>query len=384
MRRLVPSIFSPRNGCNVTEIDLPRRDLHGSLAKEFDELRALALLQLDYTNITGNLDVLKDNTALEYLNLDNTGISGDLQSLAKATKLQNLYLRGTQVSGDLVALSNAKGLRYLYLSGTKVYGDAVALKNVKDLEHLDLSETKVYGDMASLANLTELWSLELSNTKVSGDFSVMLRWKRIQHLGLSGTKVSGHPTEDFKDCCKNLGTLELAWTNVRIMDGFFEDFEPHNESTHEWICPFPALTSFNITGNSLNTTVWKLLNPFLGCSMLRAFGAAACSLKGELPFMPGLPLEKALQLLDFSSNNVTKVVYLPHNARHVIFRENPSISFGKSALKKAAQDLISVDLRNATFADPRDTKLASDLMLFLFVLVIRSLFEVGNCTDRVS
>ena len=103
--------FLPRNGCDVTKIRLPGRPLHGSLAKEFGELRALDGLNLEHTNVTGNLDVLKENTALTYLNLRNTRISGDLQSLAKATKLVHLYLRGTLLSGDVVALSNAKDLR---------------------------------------------------------------------------------------------------------------------------------------------------------------------------------------------------------------------------------------------------------------------------------
>ena len=404
----------PRNGCDVTRIRLHVHDLHGSLAKGFRELRALEKLDLRDNNITGDLHVLKENTALRDLDLAYTRISGDLQSLAKATKLERLYLRGTQVSGDLVALSNAKdlrrlhltetkvhgeiagltnatGLEYLHLSQTKVYGDLVALSNAKDLEelelsetkvhgdvvalsnatglgHLDLSETKVYGDLVSLANLTELWTLQLSSTKVSGDLAVMLRWQKIRHLGLSGTKVSGHPTEDFKGCCKDLRTLKLAWTEVRSVDGFLANFESLKWRPHrvpEWFCPFPALTSFNITGNSLNITVRKLLNPFVGCSELRAFGAAACSLTGKLLEMRGSPLGRVLQLLDLSSNNVTKVEALPANARHVMFRENPSISFKEDVVKKATQEFVSVDLRNATFADPRDTELASDLTLFL-------------------
>jgi len=331
-------------------------DLHGSLAKEFSELRALSLLDLQRTNITGDLDVLKENTALTYLNLDITRISGNLQSLAKATGLKYLHLRGTHVYGDLVALRNAKDLKSLGLSETKVYGDLVALKNAKGLDWLYLSETKVHGDLASLANLTKLENLLLSNTKVSGDFSVILQWNKIRYLGLSGTKVSGHPTEDFKDCCKNLEILELARTEVRILDGFLEDFKPRNESTHEWICPFPALTSFNITGTSVNSTVEKLLEPFFGCTKLRSFGAAACSLTGELPFMPELPLDEAVRLLDFSSNNVSRVASLPENAHHVMFRENPSISFGRNVVKFAAQNFVTVDLRNATFADPSDTE----------------------------
>ena len=172
--------FLPRKGCDVTRINFGifRHDLHGSLAKEFSELRALEKLDLRDNNITGDLHVLKQNTLLRDLDLDNTRISGDLQSLAKATKLERLYLRGTQVYGDVVALSNAKDLRRLHLTETKVHGDVVALKNAKGLWILDLAETRVHGDLASLANLTKLENLQLSNTKVSGDLSAMLHWEK--------------------------------------------------------------------------------------------------------------------------------------------------------------------------------------------------------------
>ena len=364
--------FPPRNGCDVDVIDLPRRDLHGSLAKEFRGLRALASLNLRDTNVTGNLDVLKESTALRYLRLQNTRIAGDLQSLAKVTGLWRLYLRGTLVSGDLVALSNAKDLEVLYLSETKVYGDLVALSNVKDLGELDLSETKVYGDLASLANLTALTTLKLSSTKVSGDFSVILQWKKIQHLSLSGSEVTSHPTEKWQNCCERLETLYLAWTEVRIVDGFLANFPLYNYLEDKLDCPFPALTTLNMTGTPLNTTVEKLFSPFVGCEDLRMFIAAECSLTGRMP--TAVPVRGSTtwqllmwawlltpELLDLSSNNVTEVTRLPRTWKAVSFRGNPQISFGEDVVKKATEHFVSLDLRNATFAHPSDTRSREDL-----------------------
>ena len=448
----------PRTGCDVTWIYISDLDLHGSLATEFHELRALEKLELADTNVTGNLDVLKDNTALTYLDLKNTRIAGNLQSLPKITKLRGLYLRGTQVYGDVVALSNAtdlygldlsvtkvygdlaalrnamnlltlrlseaevygdlvsfanlkelrelqlrntkvygdvgalsnaRGLRHLDLSETKVSGEIAGLTNAKDLDYLDLSETEVYGDMASLANLTDLRTVKLSNTKVSGDFSVILHWKKIIHLGLSGTKVSGHPTEDFKDCCKNLETLELAWTEVRVLDGFLANFESYNLSEEAFNCPFPALTTLDVTRTSLNTTVERLLGPFIKCKALRIFKAAECSLTGEMPACVRVgwigkslalccidhwPLSKVLQLLDLSSNNVSKVEVLPGNCRAVSFRDNPQISFEEDVVKKATEHFVSLDLRNATFAHPSDTSSSKSL---------RTVFKAGSSRPLV-
>ena len=254
----------------------------------------------------------------------------------------------------------------------------MALKNAKGLWILDLAETRVHGDLASLANLTKLENLQLSNTKVSGDLSAMLHWEKIERLGLSGTKVSGHPTEDFKDCCKNLWTLELAWTNVRFLDGFLEDFAP----TRRWICPFPALRTLDVTRTSLNTTVEKLLRPFVGCKELRTFKAVECSLTGpmpvdvilqwlavNLPIFSGIddwPLSQVLQLLDLSSNNVTEVPRLPTTWKAVSFRGDPQISFGEDVVKKATEHFLSLDLRNATFAHPSDTRSSKSLSAVFF------------------
>ena len=355
--------FLPRKGCDVTRMKFPCRDLHGSLAKEFRELRALAWLELVHTNVTGNLDVLKENTALTYLNLQHTRISGDLQSLAEVTGLRAVWLGRTRVSGDLVALSNAKGLKTLDLSGTKVYGDLVALKNAKGLSHLDLSETKVYGDLASFANLKNLTALQLGNTKVFGDLSVILQWKKMNYLDLSATKVTSHPTEKWQHCCKHLQTLDLAWSKIHIVDGFLANFETFKYGPG-WDCPFPALTTLDMTGISLNITVEELLRPFIGCKELRILKAAACSLTGPLPVrltvpskrIDKWPLNNVLQLLDLSSNNVSKVEAIPRNCRAVSFRGNPQISFKEGLVKKATDDFVSLDLRNATFAHPSDAR----------------------------
>ena len=426
MCRFEPSYFLPRKGCNVTKISLPRHDLHGSLAKEFRELRALASLDLRGNNITGNLEVLKENTALSSLDLKNTRISGDLQSLAKATKLGGLFLRGTQVSGDVVALSDATDLTYLDLSETKVYGDLATLSNVKNLRHLhlaetkvygdlvtmsnatylngldlsetkvhgdvvalkdaknlldlELSETEVYGDLASLANLTGLRSLQLSNTKVSGDFSVILQWKKIRHLSLSGSEVTSPPIDKWQNCCEYLETLDLVRTKIHIVDGFLANFESYSYNSEEYVstCPFPALTALDMTGISLNLTVEELLRPFIGCKELRIFKTAECSLTGPMPNyiteigfweeeqdseIDDWPLSKVLQLLDLSSNNVSKVEALPHNCRQVIFRDNPQISFGEDVVKKAAHHFVSLDLRNATFAHPSDARSSKNLSI---------------------
>ena len=364
-------------------IRLPGRPLHGSLAKEFRELRALASLDLADTNITGNLDVLKENTALTYLTLDNTRISGDLKSLSKNHGVGAPAAVTDTGLRDVVALSNAKNLACLYLSGTKVYGDLVALSNAKGLLQLNLSETKVYGDLASFANLTELTTLQLSNTKVSCDFSVILQWKNIQHLAFRAPKSAVIQRKTSKIAAKISGLWSWHGRNVRIMDGFLEDFDPINESTDEWICPFRPWGR-STSQESHWTLLWRnCSNPSLDAQSCDPLELQLAAWRGICHLFANCLWTKPCScwIYFLSSNNVTKVAYIPRNARHAMFRENPSIGFAEDVVKVATQDFVTLDLRNATFADPRDTE--QHYLFLWFEHCLLCLFELGNFTDRV-
>ena len=93
--------------------------------------------------------------------------------------------------------------------------------------------------------------------------------------------------------------------------------------------------------------------------------------KIELNSIDSWPLSQVLQLLDLSSNNVTKVEALPKNCRAVSFRDNPQISFGKGVVKKATDHFVSLDLRNASFAHPSDARSSKDFSTVFKVGVSR-------------
>ena len=95
----------------------------------------------------------------------------------------------------------------------------------------------------------------------------------------------GHESSNKKlpKLLQNLWALDLAQTKIHIVDGFLANFESYNLSEEAFNCPFPALTTLDMTGTPLNTTVEKLLSPFVGCKDLRMFKAAECSLTGRMP-----------------------------------------------------------------------------------------------------
>ena len=324
---------SPRwllgDSCAVLGIELPGHpNLGGALHPDIGKLTALWDLDLGDTNVSGSLDVLAKNTELATLHLRHTRVGGQLEDLSKAKGLLDLDLTGTEVTGYLAALANATKLRYL-----------------------SWSNTAVLGELKSLAKLTELEELKLANLKVGGDVAVMAEWSKIEHVDLSGTEV------EFD----------------------FLQFEPYSELGDEWQCPFPsALRFLDVSRTPQFSQAQDLLRPLAGCGNLATLKAAGCGLSG--PLWPEIadqlgghfrvdewPLSQALSVLDFARNNVTDVAELPGSCRTLVLTGNPGVSFGAGVVEKAIQDIVFIDLRNATFAN------LSDALLLIGQLAVISL-----------
>ena len=360
---MVPA--NPRRGCVVFAIRFPGRpDLGGALHPQIAKLPWLRKLVLDDSNVSGSLEFLANNTWLRYLQLRNTRVEGRLEDLSKAEGLYRLDLSGTKVTGDLAALANFTKLEHLRLSNTAVLGDLKSLAKMKGLEELELGNLKVVGELKSLANATRLrylhlsntavwgdlkslpktkewWELSLANLKVVGDLAVMAEWSKIQHVDLSGTQVEFVKTDNL------------------------QQFQPYNQTAWDWHCPWPELRSLDVSRTSQFSRAQDLLRPFMGCGNLATLKAAGCGLTGplwpEIVYSNGdiipidrWPLIRALSVLDLASNNVTDVAKLPGSCRTLVLTGNPDVSFGPGVLEKAIKDIVFVDLRNATFANPSD------------------------------
>ena len=237
--------------------------------------------------------------------------------------LQRLHLDDTNLEGDLAVLKENTKLEWLSLRATRVSGSLKNLQNAESLKHLDVSRTSVSGDLMAVANAKEIQELDVSGTKV-------------QIFGAS----------------------------------FLEDFWPM-DGQGNWKCPFPMLTSFDVSETPLFTTVEKFLRPFLGCRELETFKAAECNLTGAIPSTVQVdsqgsfrdrmewPLSQVLRVLDLASNNVTRVEALPAKCLAVILAGNPSIEFETGVLKKAISSKVALDLRNVLFVN---TEEANDVL----------------------
>ena len=265
---------------------------------------------------------LKD---LVELNLGDTKISGDLAVLANCTNMDHLILRNTLVTGNLVALAEARIIRFLDLSNSKVTGSLGALNSAK------------------------LNVVRLSNSTIAGDVVVLGTWPEIYEVDLSDTEVTG--TLHVNSALKNLETLKLTRPKIDFMGRRVRK------------CPFPAMTTLEVSGSAMDASVSEFLAPLLFCH-LSSIRAAGCGLTAKVPktvwfgigFVPfdWTPLAKALMFLDLASNRIDRVDSIPYRLKSLVLAGNTNMSFADGVLQKAVQDGILLDMQNVTFANQTD------------------------------
>ena len=275
------------------------------------------------------------------------------QSFKELKDLKELDLSDTKISGDLAVLANCTKMLYLFLRNTAVTGDLAALAEARIIQFLDLSNSKVTGNLGALNGSQPLNWVHLSNTRIAGDVAVLNTWPRIQDVDLSDTEVTGalHVNSVFK----SLHILKLTGTRTKI------DFMGGRLGSK---CPFPKMTTLEVSGLAMDASVSQFLAPLLFCSHLNSIGAAGCGLAREVPktalfFGRERPFDvtalgKALMFLDLASNRIDKVDSIPNRLKTLVLAGNTNMSFADGVLQKAVQDGILLDMQNVTFTNQTD------------------------------
>lgn len=150
-------------------------------------------LDIHDSQVSGNIEDLKNLTAMNYLGLYNTKVIGDIKDLENLTALSFLGLYNTQVSGDIGYLKNLASLRTLSLSNTQVSGDTKDLKDLTTLTSLALPNTQITGDIGYLKNLIALTSLSIFNIKIplTGDIGDLSTLTKCEDITLQYSKLTG-------------------------------------------------------------------------------------------------------------------------------------------------------------------------------------------------
>jgi hypothetical protein len=164
-------------------------DVSDEALKPVKQLKSLKVLDLSYTNVTGNsIRELASFRSLLSLRLEGCEVNDEhLEALSEMPQLANLYLGRTQVADKgLRHIAKLSELVLLDLSDTSITDDGLqSLGHFKQLQHLWLSKTIRHGEndrsrltdasVPYLSSLTTLVDLRIADSRLTEHGLTQLR-----------------------------------------------------------------------------------------------------------------------------------------------------------------------------------------------------------------
>ncbi len=227
----------------VTEIDLSRSELDGSIPATLGKLSGLVKLDLSFNELTDTIPAeLGDLSDLEVLDLGRNYLSGPIPSeLSNLGNLEELVLSRVRLAGPMPGwVGNLTNLRILDLSGCQLVGplptELLSLDRLEDLDlsgnplggpipawlgslgnlkHLDLRSSQLNGTIPSeLSNLSGLWSMRLDDNQLSGQIpSELVGLSNLLSLDLSRNQLTGQIPSGI-GALSNLRWLDLSMNQL--------------------------------------------------------------------------------------------------------------------------------------------------------------------------
>ena len=215
------SFSSPYEHYNIVGIDLPMRNLTGTLPDSLGTLVQLELLYLLLNQLTGTIPKSLGNLVqLEYVDLRSNQFIGSLpeslgnltrvtylsffsnqlngtipESLGKMKQLQYLFLFGNQLTGSIPrSLGNLVKLLHLSMYGNKLSSSIpMELSKLSLLQYLNLDTNRLTGTISpAIGDLTQLQSLQLYNNYLTGTIPESLRQLvLLRALQLNSNRLTG-------------------------------------------------------------------------------------------------------------------------------------------------------------------------------------------------
>lgn len=145
----------------------------GELPKEIGQLTKLTFLDLGRQKFSGTLpEELGNCVSLQELDIENNNFSGPLpSSITKLTQLHSLFAQNNKISGELPE----------------------GMGKMTALEYLDLDDNQIEGALpVDLVQLPRLRQLDLANNRLTGELPVELgQAKRLFTIQLQGNQLEG-------------------------------------------------------------------------------------------------------------------------------------------------------------------------------------------------
>ncbi|KAL4555323.1 hypothetical protein LXL04_037940 [Taraxacum kok-saghyz] len=350
----------------LEHVDLHRTGFSGIVPKSITNLKHLVFLHLSDCFFSGHIPgSLSNLTQLTFLGLGRNTFIGFVPSLVnssklkilevsgnqfrkqglpnwlgKLTKLTELYASNMNINGEIPPfLANLTKLRLVAIGKNSLTGHILSsFFNLTLLETLDLRQNQLHGPISSsFSNLKSLQYLHLGSNYFSGrvDLDMFLGLKKLENLVLDENMISIVTTTNYTNSIlPELKLLGLSTCNLKDFPAFLR-FQNKIEALYLtdnkingmipvwiWNNSKETLRVIDLSNNSI-TGFHK--NPqFLQWICLEAFLIKNNHVRGKLPIppqttilydvsdnyftreIPPLICElKSLQLLDFSSNNMS-------------------------------------------------------------------------------
>ncbi|XP_052207426.1 probable LRR receptor-like serine/threonine-protein kinase At1g53430 isoform X4 [Diospyros lotus] len=183
--------------CHVTNIQMKRLNLTGSLPEEISNLRHLQEIDFSLNYVTGSIPATFSKLPLSILSLLGNRISGSLpKEIGDIATLEELVLEDNELGGHLHPnLGSLTHLRRLVLSSNNFVGT--------------IPET--------FSNLKNLTDFRIDGNKLSGKIPDLIgNWTKVDRLDMQGTSMDG-PIPSSISLLKNITSLRISDLNGSIM-----------------------------------------------------------------------------------------------------------------------------------------------------------------------
>lgn len=203
----------------VSEIQLFKNRLNGTIPSETGNLKELRSLILDDNNLTSTIPKEIGNlTNLEILYLRKNKLSGVLlKEIGDLKNLISLDLSKNVLSGSIpLEINSMTNLEVLNLNYNNFDGNLpLELFQLKRLKYLNLSDNKLTGTIPSeIGNLTSIEEIYLGFNSLGGNIPVEIGdLINLRKLYMEYNRLSGHIPYQFGDL---LALEELCLTNTHL------------------------------------------------------------------------------------------------------------------------------------------------------------------------
>ena len=181
----------------VTEIDLNRNNLSGTIPPEIRFFPELRLLRFDYNRLGGEIPPeIGELTELRRMDIDGNEFKGPIPTfIGNLVKLEELWMGGNQMSGPIPPeLGNLVNLQELHLYEARFDGSIPEeFGNLAALEVLRITDTRIEGGLPeSLGALPELRAIRVYGNRLSDPLPAQLgQLEKLYSLWIADNMIEG-------------------------------------------------------------------------------------------------------------------------------------------------------------------------------------------------